>query len=34
MAVDNYFVLGDYNAVCFECGRKKKASELRKHWRG
>ena len=30
----DYFVLGDYNAVCFECGRKKKASQLKKHWRG
>ena len=26
--------LGDWNAVCFECGRKRKASELRKHWKG
>lgn len=28
------FVLGDYNAVCYECGRKKKASTLVKHWQG
>ncbi len=27
-------VLGDHNAACFECGRKFKASELKKHWRG
>ncbi len=26
--------LGDWNAVCFECGRKRKASELKKHWQG
>lgn len=26
--------LGDYNAVCFECGRKFKASMLMKHWQG
>lgn len=34
MSAIDYFVLGDYNAACFECGRKKKASELRKHWKG
>ena len=27
-------VLDDWNAVCFECGRKKKASQLKRHWRG
>jgi hypothetical protein len=26
--------LGDWNAVCFECGRKRKASMLKKHWQG
>ena len=30
----NYFAPGDHNAVCFECGRKFKASELIKHWQG
>lgn len=30
----DYLVLGDYNARCFECGRKFKASQLRKHWEG
>lgn len=30
----DYLQLGDWNAVCFECGRKFKASELLKHWRG
>lgn len=25
---------GDWNAVCFRCGRKRKASELKKHWQG
>lgn len=28
----DYLALGDYNAVCYECGRKFKASELKKHW--
>lgn len=28
------FVLGDHNASCFECGRKRKASELKRHWQG
>lgn len=31
---DDRFVLGDHNAACFECGRKKKASTLKKHWKG
>lgn len=30
----DHFVLGDYNAACFECGRKFKASGLKKHWKG
>lgn len=30
----DYLALGDYNTVCFECGRKRKASMLRKHWQG
>ena len=30
----DYLAIGDYNAVCFECGRKRKASTLRKHWQG
>lgn len=28
------FVPGDWNASCFECGRKRKASQLRRHWQG
>lgn len=28
------FVSGDHNAVCYECGRKRKASTLKKHWQG
>lgn len=27
-------VLGDWNAVCYECGRKRKATALRRHWQG
>lgn len=30
----DYLALGDWNAVCFQCGRKRKASELKKHWQG
>lgn len=30
----DHLVLGDYNALCFQCGRKFKASQLRKHWQG
>lgn len=30
----DYLALGDWNAVCYQCGRKRKASELRKHWQG
>lgn len=30
----DYLAIGDYNTVCFECGRKRKASTLRKHWQG
>lgn len=31
---NNRFDLGDYNAACHECGRKRKASELKRHWQG
>lgn len=30
----DYLELGDWNAVCFECGRKRKASYMKKHWQG
>lgn len=30
----DYLELGDWNAVCYQCGRKRKASMLRKHWQG
>lgn len=30
----DHLVLGDHNAVCYECGRKFKASELKRHWQG
>lgn len=32
-AVDVY-VSGEWNAVCYLCGCKKKASDLKKHWQG
>lgn len=34
MSSTNRFVLDDHNAVCFECGRKKKASTLMRNWKG
>ena len=30
----DYLRLGDWNAVCYQCGRKRKASDLRRHWQG
>ncbi len=30
----DYYASGDHNAVCYECGRKRKASQLKKHWQG
>lgn len=33
MAITNYKE-GDYVAVCFECGHKFYASELKRHWQG
>lgn len=30
----DYLELGDWNTVCYECGRKRKASMLKKHWQG
>jgi|ERR1035437_921307 hypothetical protein len=30
----DHFELGDWNATCFECGHKFKASQMRKHWQG
>lgn len=31
---NDFFVLGDYNCICAECGRKKKASQLKMNWKG
>lgn len=30
----DYWAPGDWNAQCYECGRKRKASMLKKHWQG
>lgn len=30
----DFLALGDYNTVCYVCGWKYKASELKKHWQG
>lgn len=30
----DFWASGDWNSVCYECGRKRKASQLKKHWQG
>jgi len=30
----DFLKLGDWNVVCFECGRKRKASMMKRHWQG
>ncbi len=30
----DYWAPGDHNAVCYECGRKRKASTMKKQWQG
>lgn len=30
----DYLAEGDWNATCWECGRKFKASEMRRNWQG
>ena len=30
----DYLALGDWNATCFQCGNKRKASTMRRHWQG
>ena len=30
----DYLALGDWNALCYECGQKFKASMLKRHWQG
>lgn len=34
MGKADHLVLGDWNVVCYECGRKRKASMMKKHWQG
>lgn len=34
MGQADYLAPGDWNAQCFQCGRKYKASSLRKNWQG
>ena len=34
MSKADYLSLGDWNATCSECGRKRKASALVKNWQG
>ena len=31
---NDYYASGDWNAICYECGRKFKASQLKRHWQG
>ncbi len=30
----DFLALGDWNAVCYECGCKRKASTMKRHWKG
>jgi hypothetical protein len=30
----DFWTAGDWNAVCYECGRKRKASTLKRNWQG
>ena len=30
----DYLALGDWNVQCYQCGRKRKASTLLRHWQG
>lgn len=30
----DYLALGDWNVVCYECGFKRKASMMKRHWQG
>lgn len=30
----DYLALGDWNCVCYDCGRKFKASQMRRNWQG
>jgi hypothetical protein len=30
----DFFAEGDWNVACFRCGRKRKASTMRKQWQG
>ena len=30
----DYFAMGDWNAVCYECGRKRKGTTLKRNWQG
>ena len=34
MGKADFLRLGAWNVVCFECGRKRKASEMKRHWQG
>lgn len=34
MSDSDYLRQGDWNAMCWECGRKKKAGDLWKYWQG
>jgi len=34
MGKADYLALGDWNVVCFQCGRKRKASETVRNWQG
>lgn len=34
MGQADFLALGDWNAQCYQCGTKRKASDMRRHWQG
>lgn len=34
MGKSDYYALGDWNTICYQCGRKFKASAMKRHWQG
>lgn len=34
MSGADYYAEGDWNAACYRCGAKRKASQMRKQWQG
>lgn len=34
MGKADYYTPGTWNTICFQCGFKRKASDMRRHWQG